>query len=253
MENKPDKKERLLAACNSITAKNPRLMNALKEGKTNERFISMAFWEDYQLFSLKSFFIDQDLGKAKQYWYNCGLLDLLLTTKYDEKLLDFGINHLAYALLSDDQALITEYANLRHSNYEAMIQNGTTAPMFALQCLIKEDWKEFERAMVIVKTRSARKFKMELDAEFYTALAEKNKTKMEQVIEELVSPKVHKQRNIHHVLVNEFISHPALGYAKLAWIKGIEVEINSPLIPRELLPVAPLAAYEKIELTEPIR
>ncbi|SIO50123.1 Imm49 family immunity protein [Chitinophaga niabensis] len=250
MEKESDKKERLSAVCQGITANYPRLMNALEAGTTNERFLSMTLWGHYESFALKAFFIDEDVAKAKRYFYNCGLRDVFLTARYDEKILDFGINHLSYALLSDNETLIREYANLRHSNYEAMIQNGRSTPMFALQCLIKEDWSEFERAMAIINTKTIRKLGMALDAEFYTALAEKNKEKIQQVIEELVSPKVHKKRNVHHILKNEFISHPAIGYAKLAWLKGIEVEIRSPLIPRELLEVAPLAVYEEIDLNE---
>ena len=34
------------------------------------------------------------------------------------------------------------------------------------------------------------------------------------------------------------------GYTKLAWRKGIEVEVNSPLISKELLPIQPLDKYE---------
>lgn len=54
---------------------------------------------------------------------------------------------------------------------------------------------------------------------------------------------MHKLRNKHNLLLNEFISHPALGYAKLAWLKGIEVEVESSLVPKELLPVQPLGRY----------
>jgi len=246
MENKAGREERLLAFCNSIRANYPNMLKALQAGHSNERFMSLALSGHYQSFAIKSFFIDQNIARAKKYFYNSGLLDVLLTTKYDEKILDAGLGLLSYALLSDDQNLIREYADLRHSKYEEMFQNGRSTPIFALQCLIREDWKEFERAMPIVKNKSVPKLKMGLDAEFYMALAEKNKVKMEQVLEELVSPKVHKQRNEHYVVINEFISHPALGSAKLAWIKGIEVEVNSPLIPRELLPVMPLPVYEKI-------
>ena len=54
---------------------------------------------------------------------------------------------------------------------------------------------------------------------------------------------MHNIRNKHNILLNEFISHPALGYAKLAWLKGIEVEIDNPLVPKELLPFKPLENY----------
>ena len=120
--------------------------------------------------------------------------------------------------------------------------------MYALQCLIKDDWVEFERVMVIVKTKSISKLDMELDALFYEALAERNKTRVEQILAEFLTPKIHKKRNRHHDLINEFISHPALGYAKLAWMKGLEIQLESPLLPMELLPVKPLPTYEDIDL-----
>ncbi|MFN8690550.1 MAG: Imm49 family immunity protein, partial [Cyclobacteriaceae bacterium] len=150
----------------------------------------------------------------------------------------------SYALLSDNEALIKRYANLRHSNYEAMIKGGGTAPMYILQCIIKDDWKEYERVMPIMKTKTVKKFKMEMDAAYYEALAERSKSKLEEILSEFVTPKIHKQRNKAHELINEFISHPAIGYAKLAWLKGIEVKIDSPLVPSDLLPVKPNETYQ---------
>ena len=44
-------------------------------------------------------------------------------------------------------------------------------------------------------------------------------------------------------IAQEYISIPALGYAKLAWLKGMEIEIDHPLIPKELLPYRPLENY----------
>lgn len=56
--------------------------------------------------------------------------------------------------------------------------------------------------------------------------------------------KDHKKRNKYMGISQQFISIPALGYAKLAWLKGIEVEIDHPLIPKELLPYKPLEHYD---------
>jgi hypothetical protein len=54
---------------------------------------------------------------------------------------------------------------------------------------------------------------------------------------------VHNKRSFNK-LEAQYVSFPAVGYAKLAWRKGIEVEVNSPLIPSELLPVRPLEHYD---------
>jgi hypothetical protein len=66
---------------------------------------------------------------------------------------------------------------------------------------------------------------------------------MEELIAAIVSPKEHRRRSKHDMLINQFISYYGLCYAKLAWLKGIPVEVNSPLVPKELLPVKPLGSY----------
>lgn len=236
------KEQRLGIVCDSILSNLPNQKKGLNEGRTNEKFIALAAWDNYQKFALKSFFIDNDINKTKNYFSYCGKVDELLINKYDEKILDYGIYHISYTLLSDHQDLINRYANLSHSNYDKMIQGGTATPMYILQCIIKEDWDAYNRTMPTMKAKTAPKFKMQLDYDFFEALAEKNKTKLEEILGQLVTPKEHKRRN-KFSLINEFISHPATGYAKLAWLKGIEVEVNSPLVPKELLPIAPLPVY----------
>jgi Immunity protein 49 len=240
MEESKNSKLKIVAA-NSLQTKQQWIEAFKTDG--NKRIGSMALWGIHEIYSLKSFFIDGDIKAAKQSFSTCGQLDVFLTNEYDEKLLDYGINHLSYALLSDNKRLIDEYANLKHSNYEKSIHSGGATPMFILQCLIKDDMAEYEKAMIFMKTKTLKKFGMELDYDFYEALANRNTSKIKSVLEEFVKPVIHKRRNKYHELVNEFISHPAIGYAKLAWIKGMELYIDSPLIPHELLPVSPIDNY----------
>jgi hypothetical protein len=115
--------------------------------------------------------------------------------------------------------------------------------MALLQALIRDDRTEFERILPIMKAKTEKKFGMELDRLFYEALAERDRSRCEAILAELVSPKVHQKRNKQHLLPKEFISHPALGYAKLAWLKGVEVVVDSPLVPADLLPIRPNDNY----------
>ncbi len=201
-------------------------------------------WHFYESFSLEAFFGLKNIKLAKQHFYTCGMLDVYLIDTFDADILDWGLNHFSYALLSDNLNLINGYADLKHSNFEKNINRGASTATYVLQCLIKDDWAEYERAMAIMKTKTLKKYPvMQWDIDFFEGMAERNKTKIEAVLAGFVTPKVHKQRNRLHILLNEFISHPALGYAKLAWLKGIEVEVNSPLVPKELLPVQPLSNY----------
>jgi hypothetical protein len=85
-------------------------------------------WYDHQNFALHAWFMESDPVKARQHFYTCGRLDEYAILHFDAKVLDYGINHLAYALLSDHQVLIQRYTRLRHSAWEEMVRSGGTAP-----------------------------------------------------------------------------------------------------------------------------
>ena len=200
-------------------------------------------WYEHENYALKNLFLENNISKAKQNFYTCARLDEYATKNYDAKILDYGINHLSYALLSDCKELILKYADLKHCVYEEMIQNGSTTPVYVLQCIIKDDWSEYERVMPIMKNKSVNKWEMELDMLYYKALAEKNLTQCEVILNELLLPKNHNKRNKSYPISSSFVSHPVIGYAKLASLKGVEVEINNELIPKALLRIKPNEIY----------
>ncbi len=234
-----NKEEKLIQLIENGFIEKSKIIDALKSG-----WKSTGLWYEEEKKALHSFFIDNNLTSTKQHFFSCGIIDEFEITRLDQPILDYGINHLSYALLSDSDDLIHKYANLTHSYYDKSIKNGTATPTYILQCIIKSDWVNFKGAMEIMKTKTLKKYPaMYLDIQVFEGIAERDKTKIENALAEFVTPKIHKQRNKHHILLNEFISHPALGYAKLAWLKGIQVEVDSPLVPLELLPVKPLSMY----------
>jgi hypothetical protein len=200
-------------------------------------------WYYNERFGLFHIVIDKDFVKAKQHFFLCGQIDEYLIINHDSRVLDYGINHLSYALLSDCNELIYRYAFLQHTHYREMIENGMSTPMYALQCIIKEDWPQLQWAIEIIKNKTLKKNKaLEPDLNFYEGMLLRNKVQIEDSLKQLI--KDHKKRNKAHPLIGEFISHPALGYAKLAWMKGIEAVVDSSLVPKELLPVRPNENYE---------
>jgi hypothetical protein len=76
---------------------------------------------------------------------------------------------------------------------------------------------------------------------FFEAFLEKNKEKMEEAI--LLMVKKYHKRRYDMPLLSKIISIPALTYAKLAYIKGYELDIDHPLIPKELLAINPNSEY----------
>lgn len=198
-------------------------------------------WYHYERLSLKSFFIDGNRTETKQHFYTCGRLDEYLITQYDSRILEYGISHISYALLSDNQRLIRRYADLAHNGYEKIARKGSI--IYAIQLALKDELDHGYVSILDSLSQKKSQTAIQPDVKFFRSLVEKDRLGCEEAINELLTPKRHIQRNKYMELVNEFISHPAIGYAKLAWLKGIKVEIDNPLIPNSLLPVLPNELY----------
>ena len=215
------------------------------------------------IFSLYRFFEEQDLSKAKQHFYVCGLLDAYSIQTYQDRMFDYDLHSIGYAMLSDNLSFIKDdFAKLTyHSTYledvtekvmpismEDNVLEGEgaifthTMQQFLLgnTALIERNLKIMEQVYFNAAHQNS---SLQHDVKFFRALYQKDVSKCETILKEMVSPRVHQRRNID-ALLKKYISMPALGYAKLAWILGIEVEIKSKLIPKELLPVQPLDNYE---------
>ena len=192
----------------------------------------------------------------KQHFYASSIIDEIQIIKYNNRLLDYGLRSISYSILSDNEDLIQRYAKLRYqrgANAELSMDEMVAIGELPIWCntvqfFMANDNVGVERNLNIIETKTLKSLPkkeegLKDDYEFYKALHCGDKTKMEEVLEKLTSHKIHKKRN-DNPLLKKYISMPALGYAKLAWRKGIEVEVKSNLIPKELLPIQPLDNYE---------
>lgn len=205
-------------------------------------------------FAVKSI-LERNYEIAKNHYFTCGLIDELRINKYNDRLLSFGLPYISYPILSDNEELINRYSRLRYNAWGKMkgmddnvLLGKSDIWCNTVQYFMVNDKQGIERNLNILETITIKKLKSNektilIDYNIYKALYENNKNKVEELLEELVSPKIHKKRNYNNVL-SEFIALPALGYAKLAWRQGLEVKVNSPLIPYDFLPVKPLVKYE---------
>lgn len=84
-----------------------------------------------------------------------------------------------------------------------------------------------------------------IDHRFYLALARGDVAGMECVLTEMCQPRMlalrHKQES---GLTNKFIASHATIFAKMAWRNGYEVNVDTPWIPKEWLPIKPNKSYE---------
>lgn len=84
-----------------------------------------------------------------------------------------------------------------------------------------------------------------IDHRFYLALARGDASSMTNVLMEKVRPAERKRRYLQQSgLTWDLIDSYATLFAKLAWRSGYELELDTPWIPKEWLPVKPLDKYE---------
>lgn len=196
-----------------------------------------------------------EFQQSKQHFYTASLLDELRIERFNDDQLSYGLSFTCYPILSDNNQLIQRYSKLRYLSWGQMKgmdenvllgKNGIWSN--TVQFFMVNDINGIERNLDIIETKTLPKLTkkeegLKDDFDFYKALYTCDKDKMEEVLDKLVSSKIHKKRNINDIHA-QYISLPALGYAKLAWRKGIEVEVKSHLVPKDLLPTMPLENYQ---------
>ena len=96
-----DKLEKLESVFAGMHIDVDKVIGALRVG-----WKSTGLWVREQINLIHSFFIQKDINKTKHCSFLCGIIDEIEIEKLDAKILDAGINHLAYALLTDCQPLI---------------------------------------------------------------------------------------------------------------------------------------------------
>ena len=156
-------------------------------------------------------------------------------------------------LLSDNQEIIDWYRKHRisydYDRSDIKDRDNPKQPAFygyQMILALNHEWDRLAERCEQILSMSLRKDKKYLiDHRFYLALAKGDKTQMEAVLTELTSPKIAKVRNHEFVFTftEHFIATHACMYAKLAWLNGYEVEIDTPWIPKEWLPIQPLENY----------
>ncbi|MCU4378387.1 immunity 49 family protein [Acinetobacter haemolyticus] len=200
--------------------------------------------------AMVSWFRDSDLVAFKQWCFIAAKLNRMVF-QFDVIEWFPAYKHL-YALLSDNEEIISWYSQHRVSyDRQGSIKDrdNPRKPDFhgyQLILALNHEWELLrERCELILSTELKKDRKYLIDHRFYLALANGDKTEMENVLTELTSPKISKIRNheFAFTFTEHFISTFAVIYTKLAWRNGYQLDIDTPWIPKEWLPIQPLNAY----------
>ncbi|MDH0718096.1 immunity 49 family protein [Acinetobacter junii] len=204
---------------------------------------------------LYSLVIENDSAGLKQWFYISSLLRVE-SCKYSGGWDMWTPHAFIFPLLTDNRELIQKYSSLTTVNdndHHKSLPEAIHYPkegrfnVLRFQAVLRQDWDTVNRMkeLFFEKVKKPKNFEL-WEIDFYDALQKKDANVAQQIIYEYLHPKIHKYLNQH--LVEEFSgeiwSHHPVMFTKLAWMNGLEIEIDNPLVPMELMPIKPLEHYD---------
>lgn len=203
--------------------------------------------------AMLAWFLNHDLVAFKQW---CFVSAKLLRMLYQERPKNYYMTsaHLVH-LMSDNASLIGWFARFE---YPFALKDGYSSPKkianpntndhhhYNTLLALRGDWKLLaHRSRSFLETVPTKFRAYEADHRFTLALAEGDCAGMEQALNELVQPALMKRRQDEERGDTQgLICTVAVVYARIASHHGFSLDLDTPWIPREWLPVAPLANYE---------
>jgi len=148
-----------------------------------------------------------------------------------------------YGLLSDNEVVIHALAHAESPELRAERDNPMAVRFHVhmLQLAIKGE-HEALRAKIDILAKRGKKSERDAFAtgqDFYSLLLNRDKGGLERLIQDK-----HARIKSFDPGIENFMSYLGTLEAKLCWFKGIPVQIESPWVPMELMPVQPLTHYD---------
>ena len=215
-------------------------------------FFSIGLLDDYHRALASKCLLENNISGFKENASIAGFLGTL--SEYDFQWAYNGINTNFFfmSLLSDNQKLIDYLIKHRDEIVDISVpyKRTDTRPFFNANTLLalSGDWQLLkERALTFLndEKKARSDLKRIPDHEFYVALADKNIKGMQEALNKLLELKFAKRAAKGTLLHFDFYLQPqVLMYAKIAAIHGFDLGIDSPIAPKELIDINPLAEYK---------
>jgi hypothetical protein len=227
------------------------LANNVRYKRNNGLATTLEFMADEHIkIGRDTYFGGGDMPALKQHFHVSAKLQHLATT-YDGTR-QLWTNQL-YDMLSDNSQVIQDWAALATEQFIKLCNKPTEFHFYThmYQLAIREDYAELQAKLNLAKNSPDKKVLKNFGSkiELFTLFLERDKKGLEAQILALAKKW---QTRINHngmtrtVITAQAMATDAMEYAKLCWLKGIEVEIDHPLVPMELLPIKPLPHYDDV-------
>ena len=198
---------------------------------------------DHKALGVHGYFIDGNVQSLKQHFYiACKLSAASVGLEGGEGFVTYS--PYLYGLLSDSPEIIDWLAHVETPEL-IRARNNPLWHGFHLHMLqlALRDEHEALQAKIEKAARSAKKPLRDDFAtgkDFYSLLLKRDKEGLERHIQHWA------KKQTGDPLVDDFLAEGSTLRAKLCWLKGIPVQIDSPLVPMELMPIQPLAHYDDV-------
>ena len=234
------------------TAENLRFI----ESNTGDPYACKGFLRMHAIAqAMLCWFDGSDLHGLKQWFHVAGQIQKTLYQERPGK--DCRTPVYLAPLLSDNADLIKWYAEFQYpytrgsGTLSAKQRDNPKADEFYhynTLLVIRGDWSALaSRCRTFLSDVPPRQKSYQADHRFHLALCEGDVAGMEAALAEIVEPKLMKRRQEEEAgTTAPFICTFAVIYAKIAWLHGYEVQVSSPFVPKEWLPVAQLDRYDDV-------
>lgn len=198
---------------------------------------------DHRAVGIYDYFIDRNLRSFKQNLYVASQLELAAIALDAYQTFEVG-REIFYALFSDNTEIISVMAHMETPELLKDRDNPLRLRFHVhmWQLSILGDYEALQ-TKVDKLARNGRKGERELAAvgkDFFSLLMRGDKQGLEDLINQ------HASLKSADPLIENFMSFQGCLEAKVSWLRGIPVQIDSPLVPMELMPVGPLDHYDDV-------
>lgn len=198
---------------------------------------------DHLAVALRDYFVHGDVLSLKQHLHVACKLNLAAIALDSYQRLETG-TEIFYALLSDNPDMVNAMAQLEPPHFVSARANPLHLQfrVHMWQLVIQGDYEALE-AKVERLAKNGRKADRALASEnkdFFSLLMRGDRQGLEDLIRQ------HARIKSDDPLIEDFMCYQGTLEAKLCWLRGIPVQVDSPLLPMELMPIRPLVHYDDV-------
>lgn len=223
----------------------PRLIESIRTQRGAKNFSSgySQLADAHRVLAMRAKYIDGNDEKFRQHLHVASKLDIESIRLKDYQRFQTA-RELLYALLSDSPEVIDALARLAPAYYVSARHNPLNYEFMAhmWQLATLGDYEALAAKVEKLSKNGRKPWRRDCadGKDFFSLLMRADKVGLESRITQ--DAKLPTDDSV----ISDFFTFRATFEAKLCWHKGIEVQIDSPRVPMDLMPVKPLAHYDDV-------